>query len=245
MNPAVRQVYFEALKKILIIPCVDVLHQEIDGLYVKERASRTEKDTLNSLLRVYRVLGGDVEPEKHKDLLEGILLKNKRWTGSSKEGLGAGRAQFRFLLTQLDRKQDWVVPIQKEFVERVNRRVAMALWVLQAYRDMVEAGISSYPTKITGETAIKTRGREMLDFGYSFSEAFTQKGWNNISRRPSGPPRRALPTVSRKRSCLRPGSRSTASSSICTATNTRCNGTNSSRRSRSASFRTWRTPPTR
>ena len=179
ITPTARQVYFNSLKKLLIAPAAERLHQEIDALYVKEQSSRIEKDTLNSLLRAYRVLGGEVDATKHKDLLEGVLLKNGRWTGRL-EGAPAvlAEAQFKFLLTQLDREKDWTVAIQKEFVERVNRRVAMALWVLQAYRDMVEAGISSYPNKISGETMIKGRGREMIDFGYSFSEVFTQKGWN-------------------------------------------------------------------
>jgi type VI secretion system IcmF/VasK family protein len=179
VNPAVRQVYFGALKKILLVPSAERLYHEIDVLYVKEQSSRAEKDTLNSLLRVYRILGGEVEAAKHRDILEGVLLKNGRWTGKL-EGAPAALAekQLKFLLTQLDRKEEWTVPILHEFVKRVNQRVAMSLWVLQAYLDMVEAGVNSYPTKITGETMIKGRGRDMLDFGYSFSEVFTQKGWN-------------------------------------------------------------------
>jgi type VI secretion system IcmF/VasK family protein len=179
VNPTVRKVYFDALKKVLLVPCVERLHREIDGLYVKEQASRMEKDTLNSLLRVYRVLGGEVEASKHKDLLEGTLLKNSRWTGRLEGNAGVlAESQLKFLLTQLDRHPEWMVSIEKEFVRRVNQRIAMSLWVLQAYRDLVDAGVNSYPTKIAGETVVKGRGREMLDFGYSFSEVFTQKGWN-------------------------------------------------------------------
>ena len=179
VNPSVRKTYFDVLKKVLLVPCVERLHHEIDGLYVKEQPTRVEKDTLNSLLRVYRVLGGEVDAGKHKDLLEGTLQRNNRWTGRL-EGNAAvlAEAQLKFLLTQLDRHSEWMVSIEKEFVRRVNQRIAMSLWVLQAYRDLVDAGISSYPAKITGETAVKGRGREMLDFGYSFSEVFTQKGWN-------------------------------------------------------------------
>jgi type VI secretion system IcmF/VasK family protein len=179
INPEIRRVYFEALRKIFVSPCAEQIAKELEILYRKPDRPLEE---VSELLRVYKILGGSLEAEKARDLVGASLAKEARWTA----GLGGAPhpmadAHLRFFLSQLDRPSDWKVPIDQLLVARVTDMIEGGLLVFQAYEELVAQG-SSRLSKINGETFVKGRGKDLLKFEYEFSSLFTQAGWDDFMK---------------------------------------------------------------
>jgi type VI secretion system IcmF/VasK family protein len=179
VNGPLRRVYFEALRKLLIVPCAARIRQELEALYRKEGKSGEDYEALSDLLRVYQMLGGNLPSDKHRELIEHTLLQKGRWTaGAQGKVLAIADAQLRFLLTQLDRPEDWKVPTDRILVNRINEGLAQALWLLESYRDLLDSGRSTFP-KVGADTFVKGVGKDLLAFEYEFSALFTQGGWSD------------------------------------------------------------------
>ncbi len=179
MNPAVRKVYFDALRKHLLAPATARLRDELQALYDKEGKTGEDYFQLSDLHRVYQMMGAMLPAEKHRELIEATLAKDGRWLSGVKGAPSpAAEAQLQFFLSQLDRPEEWKVPVDRVLVNRINEGLAQTLWVLESYRDIVDSGKGAFQ-KVTGETYVKGRGKDLLKFTTEFSALFTQAGWND------------------------------------------------------------------
>ncbi|HXX93858.1 MAG TPA: type VI secretion system membrane subunit TssM, partial [Planctomycetota bacterium] len=179
INPEVRRVYFEALRKQFLVPCAAQIAKELEAQYQKP-AGRLEE--VSELLRVYKILGGELETEKARDLVGATLAKEGRWNA----GLGgvpapSAEAHLRFFLTQLDRPLEWKVPIDQILASRVKDMIEGGLLVLEAYEELVNQGSTRFQ-KITGDSYVKGRGKDLLAFDFEFSALFTQAGWDDFMK---------------------------------------------------------------
>jgi type VI secretion system IcmF/VasK family protein len=182
VNPHLRTLYFSSLKRLLLVPCGDHLRKELDEIFKKESRTPEDNERLDDLQRVYQMLAGELPAEKEHDLLEGVLSKEGRWlSGLGGQASPIADRQLKFFLTQLDRVQDWRIPVDKMIVNRINTELRQGLWVLQSFRDTVDSGKSSFP-KVTGERFVSGRGKDLLKFNYSFPGLFTQEGWNDYMK---------------------------------------------------------------
>lgn len=180
VNPALRTLYFTSLKKLFLVPLGDRLRKEMDEIFRKE--SRTPEDTerLDDLQRVYQMLAGELPADK--DLMENVLTKEGRWlTGVGGQPTSSADRQLKFFLTQLDRKDEWRIPVDKMIVNKINSELRQGLWVLQSFRETVDSGKSSFPM-VNGDRFLSGRGKDLLKFGYSFPGLFTQEGWNDYMK---------------------------------------------------------------
>jgi type VI protein secretion system component VasK len=178
VNPSVRQVYFEALRKQFLEPCAGRLRDDLEALFRKEAKTGEDYEQLDDLHRAYQMLGGILPAEKQRDLLEATLAKEGRWLARGQAAPPETAAQFRFFLSQLDRPEEWKVSVDRVIVNRVNEDLGQALRILQSYRDIVSSGQANF-TKVAAETFVKGRGKDLLKFTYEFSSLFTQAGWND------------------------------------------------------------------
>jgi len=182
VNPALRTLYFASLKRLFLVPVGERLRKELDEIFRKETRTPEDNERLDDLQRVYQMLAGDLPAEKERDLLEATLTKDGRWlTGVGGQPSSAADHQLKFFLSQLDRKDDWRIPVDKMIVNRINTELRQGLWVLQTFRETVESGKSSFP-KVTGDRFVSGRGKELLKFNYSFPGLFTQEGWNDYMK---------------------------------------------------------------
>jgi type VI secretion system IcmF/VasK family protein len=179
VNPAVRDLYFEVLKKTLLEPCAVRLAKDLEALY---RKPDRPLDEVSELLRVYKILGGELTIEKGRDVMGATLAKDGRWTaGLGGASSAAADAHLRFLLSQLDRGPEWKVPIDQILAGRVKDMIEGGLLVLEAYQEIVSTGASRFPA-VTGETFVKGRGKDLLAFGTTFPALFTQAGWDDFMK---------------------------------------------------------------
>jgi type VI protein secretion system component VasK len=182
VNPAVRKVYFDALRRLLLIPAAGRIGRELDELDKKEGKNAQDFDALNDLHRVYQMLGGAPGADKNRDLVEQVLTGANRWyAGAGGEPQPAAEAQLRFFTTQLDRPEEWKVTIDGALERRVKEHLAQGLWVLQSYRDVVDTTKGGF-SPVTGERFVRGPGKALLQFNHSFSGLFTQQGWNDVAK---------------------------------------------------------------
>jgi len=182
INPAVRQQYFAGLKRIFLIPCGNRLRQDLEEIFRKESRTQEDNERLDDLQRVYQMLAGELPAEKERDLLENVLSKDNRWlSGLGNTPSSNADRQLKFFLTQLDRVQDWRIPVDKLIVQRINTELRQGLWVLQSFRDTVDSGRSTFP-KVTGDRFLKGRGKDLFKFNFEFPGLYTQEGWNDYMK---------------------------------------------------------------
>ncbi|HZE96179.1 MAG TPA: type VI secretion system membrane subunit TssM [Planctomycetota bacterium] len=182
INPHVRSYYFASLKRIFLVPCGDRIRKELDEIFRKEARTPEDNERLDDLQRVYQMLAGELPAEKERDLLENILSKEGRWlSGVGGQPSPLADRQLKLFLTQLDRKDEWRIPVDKMIINRINTELRQGLWVLQSFREIIDAGKSSFP-KVTGERFVSGRGKDLLKFNYSFPGLFTQEGWNDYMK---------------------------------------------------------------
>ncbi len=182
INPALRAVYFSSLKRLFLVPVGDRLRKELEDIFRKEARSQEDNERLDDLQRVYQMLAGQLPAEKERDLLENILTKDARWyTGVGGQPTPMAERQLKLFLSQLDRVQDWSIPVDKMIIQRINTELRQGLWVLQSFRDTMDSGKNSFP-KVSGDRFVKGRGKDLLKFNYTFPGLFTQEGWNDYMK---------------------------------------------------------------
>ncbi len=181
VEAAARSAYFGALRKFFLNPAGGRIQAELGELFRKEGKTAEDYERLGDLHRVCQMLAGDLSPEKNREVIERVLRSENRWTA----GLGGGEPppaaerHLMFFLTQLDRPEDWKIVIERGIINRINEELAQALWIMQSYQDIVSSGKREFPGKVTGDSLLKGRGKDLLKFGYEFSTLFTQQGWND------------------------------------------------------------------
>src|SRR6185295_5926790 len=73
IHPAVRKVYFDALRRRFLVPCGERLRTEMVSLDRKVEKSKDDHDRLKKIHLAYAILGGILPGSEDRSLLERVL----------------------------------------------------------------------------------------------------------------------------------------------------------------------------
>ena len=166
IHPAVRKVYFDALRRRFLVPCGERLRTEMVSLDRKVEKSKDDHDRLKKIHLAYAILGGILPGSEDRSLLERVLPREGGWTAD---------AHLQTFLARLDRAADWKIAADEELVRDITNRQALALWPLRAYEDLVADG-----GRVLGKMNIDAG--PLIGFTVELPEVFTNRGWDDYVR---------------------------------------------------------------
>ncbi|MBA2479293.1 MAG: hypothetical protein H0V44_01420 [Planctomycetes bacterium] len=188
LKSLVSEVYYRGVKQLMIDPCGERLHRDIERLRTRagsQSPGSAPADELYDVHRAYQMLGGSLTPDAR--LLERVLLDDRRWfSGLDSSGSPASgdadrfaRQQLGFLLEHMGDTDGWAIACDRHLVEKVNFELGDALWLRQAYDDIINSLQGGFPT-IRRDAFIFGPFRETLDISGDFSAIYSQKGWDTV-----------------------------------------------------------------
>jgi type VI secretion system protein ImpL len=169
--------YFGRIDRILVAPCAQRLARDLD----RERAqagSRPDTRVLEDLLRAYRMLGGELEPDA---ACLRRALPNRWCEGLSPVAADMARRHLEFLLAHLGGSRSWTVEIDRHLVAQVEHELTESLWLREAYDQVIAAASGGYPI-VRRDAVIVGPFRDTLEIGAEFPAVFTQEAWDQSLR---------------------------------------------------------------
>ncbi len=194
------KVYFSALKPKYVDPCRKRLEDELKATVSDlgnrdKRPTRDEYQALLDLWRVYRMLGGELQP--NAPLIQNILKRNQRWTGplsgSGYSGVIETLAgeQLEFFALQLSRTTADSDPfglriaVDGQIVRQTVDLLKGGWWYEAAYNDIIQNLSRRLPAPTLSDLAgthadyleFKPKaGQEEL---LKYAGVFTNEGWKD------------------------------------------------------------------
>lgn len=194
------KVYFQALKPRFIDPCRKRLEDELKSTVAdlgnrEKRPTRDEYQALLDVWRVYRMLGGELQP--NAPLIQNILKKKQRWTGPLTGSMNAGTIetlageQLEFFANQLARTSAESDPFglriqaDGQIVRQTVDLLKGGWWYEAAYNDIIQNLARRLPAPTLADLA--GANSDFLEFKpkagqeelLSRAGVFTNEGWKD------------------------------------------------------------------
>ncbi|MCB9893614.1 MAG: type VI secretion system membrane subunit TssM [Planctomycetes bacterium] len=195
MFDAGADVYFRRLRPLYIAPCGQRVERELDRLVgsLQPNSPSNEYQKLLDLWRVYRMIGGKLEPQAA--LVSNILKKENRWSGmlggmNTDEIEALSGEQLEFYAAQLavtnkdEDKYGLYVTLDPQLDKRAADKLQNAFWTVSAYEAIIQhTSENRKPLRLedlvpTNSAYVELRTNDTAGTNLSRLNAFTQEAWD-------------------------------------------------------------------
>lgn len=183
--------YFPLIDRFLVMPAAERLRADLEAQRQQTTQEQSILDAFFDQFRAYKMLGGEIAPEK--DLLERVLIDEKRWFSALVDADGAldpevevqARRHLAYLTAVMPTANGWQARLDKTLVERIESSLGGVLWVQQGYHDAI-ATLAREAGQLSRDDVVSGTHRELVTTQVVIPRVFTPDGWRG-SFQPSLP----------------------------------------------------------
>jgi type VI secretion system IcmF/VasK family protein len=188
--------YMRRLMPLYVEPTNRRVHAELRDRLANVRRIRSSEEyqQLLDLWRVYRMLGGELDPVP--SLVSSVLKKNQRWTGrvggsnaGQIEELAGEQLEFFADILPLARKDPaaypWHVPIDGDLSKAIGAELQNAFWEQVAYDSILQRASEKLEPVTLASLLAGDENRDLLEIRQGEGEdpqkllnGFTQEAWD-------------------------------------------------------------------